>query len=168
MVSPVLTTAASRCLAVASKLTCFGIRFAEMLIAQAHHSPGAFSTLLCPIPAHPQKAPDGELLPTCANMWLMIVSLVGRTTSGSSSSLPPPLVTRASSGAKPSTCSASCRVLPGAAAAGVKSSTRLGRESGQCTGCELHGPSGVTSYKRLGTSQLLEAAKQKSSLIIKK
>lgn len=40
----------------------------------------------------------------------MIVSEVGRTTSGSSSSLPPAWVTTASSGAKPSTCSASrCR-----------------------------------------------------------
>ena len=39
--------------------------------------------------------------------WLITVSLVGRTTSGSSSSLPPPWVTTASSGAKPSTCSAS-------------------------------------------------------------
>ncbi len=37
----------------------------------------------------------------------MIVSEVGRTTTGSSSSLPPPWVTTASSGAKPSTCSAS-------------------------------------------------------------
>ena len=37
----------------------------------------------------------------------MIVSEVGRTTSGSSSSLPPPWVTTAVSGAKPSTCSAS-------------------------------------------------------------
>ena len=40
----------------------------------------------------------------------MIVSEVGRTISGSSSSLPPAWVTTASSGAKPSTCSASrCR-----------------------------------------------------------
>ena len=38
---------------------------------------------------------------------LITVSEVGRTTSGSSSSLPPPWVTTASSGAKPSTCSAS-------------------------------------------------------------
>ena len=37
----------------------------------------------------------------------MMVSDVGRMTSGSSSSLPPPCVTTASSGAKPSTCSAS-------------------------------------------------------------
>ena len=37
----------------------------------------------------------------------MIVSEVGRTTIGSSSSLPPPIVTTASSGLKPSTCSAS-------------------------------------------------------------
>ncbi len=37
----------------------------------------------------------------------MIVSEVGRTTTGSSSSLPPPWVTTASSGLKPSTCSAS-------------------------------------------------------------
>ena len=44
-----------------------------------------------------------------AKKWLMIVSLVGRTTSGSSSSLPPPWVTTASSGLKPSTCSASRR-----------------------------------------------------------
>ncbi len=42
-----------------------------------------------------------------AYMWPMTVSLVGRTTSGSSSSLPPPTVTTASSGLKPSTCSAS-------------------------------------------------------------
>ena len=35
----------------------------------------------------------------------MIVSDVGRMTSGSSSSLPPAWVTTASSGAKPSTCS---------------------------------------------------------------
>ncbi len=40
---------------------------------------------------------------------LMIVSLVGRTTTGSSSSLPPAWVTTASSGLKPSTCSASLR-----------------------------------------------------------
>ena len=39
----------------------------------------------------------------------MTVSLVGRTTSGSSSSLPPAWVTTASSGLKPSTCSASRR-----------------------------------------------------------
>ena len=39
----------------------------------------------------------------------MIVSLVGRTTTGSSSSLPPPWVTTASSGLKPSTCWASLR-----------------------------------------------------------
>ena len=39
--------------------------------------------------------------------WLITVSLVGRTTSGSSSSFPPAWVTTASSGAKPSTCSAS-------------------------------------------------------------
>ena len=37
----------------------------------------------------------------------MIVSDVGRTISGSSSFLPPPCVTTAVSGAKPSTCSAS-------------------------------------------------------------
>jgi hypothetical protein len=37
----------------------------------------------------------------------MMVSEVGRTTSGSSSSLPPPWVTTAVSGANPSTCSAS-------------------------------------------------------------
>ena len=37
----------------------------------------------------------------------MIVSDVGRMTYGSSSSLPPAMVTTASSGAKPSTCSAS-------------------------------------------------------------
>jgi hypothetical protein len=37
----------------------------------------------------------------------MTVSEVGRTTSGSSSSLPPAMVTTASSGEKPSTCSAS-------------------------------------------------------------
>ena len=37
----------------------------------------------------------------------MIVSLVGRTTTGSSSFLPPPWVTTASSGLKPSTCAAS-------------------------------------------------------------
>ncbi len=37
----------------------------------------------------------------------MIVSDVGRTISGSSSSLPPAWVTTASSGEKPSTCSAS-------------------------------------------------------------
>ncbi len=37
----------------------------------------------------------------------MIVSEVGRTTSGSSSSLPPARVTTATSGANPSTCSAS-------------------------------------------------------------
>src|SRR5919107_101753 len=37
----------------------------------------------------------------------MIISEVGRTTAGSSSSLPPPWVTTASSGAKPSTWSAS-------------------------------------------------------------
>ena len=37
----------------------------------------------------------------------MTVSLVGRTTTGSSSCLPPPWVTTASSGEKPSTCSAS-------------------------------------------------------------
>ena len=37
----------------------------------------------------------------------MTVSLVGRTTTGSSSSLPPAMVTTASSGLKPSTCSAS-------------------------------------------------------------
>ncbi len=37
----------------------------------------------------------------------MTVSLVGRTTTGSSSSLPPATVTTASSGLKPSTCSAS-------------------------------------------------------------
>mmetsp|Transcript_22814 Transcript_22814/g.70485 ORF Transcript_22814/g.70485 Transcript_22814/m.70485 type:complete len:413 (+) Transcript_22814:169-1407(+) len=41
------------------------------------------------------------------NIWLTTVSEVGRTTSGSSSSLPPPCVTSASSGAKPSTWSAS-------------------------------------------------------------
>ena len=40
-------------------------------------------------------------------MWFTIVSDVGRTTSGSSSSLPPPCVTTASSGAKPSTWLAS-------------------------------------------------------------
>ncbi len=34
----------------------------------------------------------------------MIVSDVGRTTSGSASSSPPPIVTTASSGEKPSTC----------------------------------------------------------------
>ena len=39
----------------------------------------------------------------------MTVSDVGRTTSGSSSSLPPAWVTTASSGANPSTCSASRR-----------------------------------------------------------
>jgi hypothetical protein len=40
----------------------------------------------------------------------MIVSDVGRTTSGSSSFLPPPCVTTAVSGANPSTCAASlCR-----------------------------------------------------------
>ena len=40
----------------------------------------------------------------------MTVSLVGRTTTGSSSSLPPATVTTASSGLNPSTCSASrCR-----------------------------------------------------------
>jgi hypothetical protein len=39
----------------------------------------------------------------------MIVSDVGRTTNGSSSSLPPAWVTTASSGAKPSTWSASRR-----------------------------------------------------------
>ena len=38
----------------------------------------------------------------------MIVSEVGRTTSGSASSSPPARVTSATSGAKPSTCSASC------------------------------------------------------------
>ena len=43
----------------------------------------------------------------CENMWFTMVSEVGRTTSGSSSSLPPPCVTSASSGAKPSTWSAS-------------------------------------------------------------
>jgi hypothetical protein len=37
----------------------------------------------------------------------MIVSEVGRITSGSSSSFPPPCVTTAVSGAKPSTCWAS-------------------------------------------------------------
>ncbi len=37
----------------------------------------------------------------------MIVSEVGRTISGSSSSLPPAWVTTANSGANPSTCSAS-------------------------------------------------------------
>ena len=37
----------------------------------------------------------------CVNMWLTIVSDVGRTTSGSSSVLPPPWVTTASSGANP-------------------------------------------------------------------
>ncbi len=37
----------------------------------------------------------------------MTVSLVGRTTTGSASGLPPPWVTTASSGEKPSTCSAS-------------------------------------------------------------
>ena len=37
----------------------------------------------------------------------MIVSEVGRTTSGSSSFSPPAWVTTATSGAKPSTCSAS-------------------------------------------------------------
>ena len=40
----------------------------------------------------------------------MIVSDVGRTTTGSASSLPPPTVTTASSGLKPSTCSASRRM----------------------------------------------------------
>ena len=44
----------------------------------------------------------------------MTVSLVGRTTTGSSSSLPPATVTTASSGLKPSTCSASrCEVRLG-------------------------------------------------------
>src|ERR1700689_2902944 len=44
----------------------------------------------------------------------MIVSEVGRTISGSSSSLPPPCVTTANSGANPSTCCASfCRKLCG-------------------------------------------------------
>src|SRR3712207_7633127 len=42
-----------------------------------------------------------------AKLALMIVSLVGRTIAGSSSCLPPPMVTTASSGLKPSTCSAS-------------------------------------------------------------
>ena len=42
-----------------------------------------------------------------ANIWLIIVSDVGLTTSGSSSSLPPACVTVANSGEKPSTCSAS-------------------------------------------------------------
>ena len=37
----------------------------------------------------------------------MTVSDVGRMARGSSSSLPPPMVTTASSGLKPSTCSAS-------------------------------------------------------------
>jgi hypothetical protein len=37
----------------------------------------------------------------------MMVSLVGRTTAGSSSSFPPAWVTTASSGLNPSTCSAS-------------------------------------------------------------
>ncbi len=37
----------------------------------------------------------------------MTVSDVGRMASGSSSSLPPPMVTTASSGLNPSTCSAS-------------------------------------------------------------
>jgi hypothetical protein len=40
-------------------------------------------------------------------MWPTTVSDVGRTTSGSSSSLPPACVTIASSGANPSTCCAS-------------------------------------------------------------
>jgi len=40
-------------------------------------------------------------------MCPMIVSDVGRTASGSASSSPPPRVTQASSGANPSTCSAS-------------------------------------------------------------
>jgi hypothetical protein len=44
----------------------------------------------------------------------MIVSDVGRTTSGSSSFFPPPCVTTAVCGANPSTCSASlCRKLSG-------------------------------------------------------
>ena len=44
----------------------------------------------------------------------MMVSEVGRITYGSSSSLPPAMVTTASSGEKPSTCSASfCRKLFG-------------------------------------------------------
>ncbi len=44
-----------------------------------------------------------------AKELLITVSLVGRTTTGSSSSLPPPWVTTANSGLKPSTCSASRR-----------------------------------------------------------
>src|SRR5437016_4468159 len=40
----------------------------------------------------------------------MTVSLVGRMTSGSSSCLPPPIVTTANSGLNPSTCSASRRL----------------------------------------------------------
>ena len=40
----------------------------------------------------------------------MTVSLVGLMTSGSSSCLPPPIVTTASSGLNPSTCSASRRM----------------------------------------------------------
>jgi len=44
----------------------------------------------------------------------MIVSEVGRTTTGSANSFPPPTVTIASSGLKPSTCSASrCRKSSG-------------------------------------------------------
>jgi hypothetical protein len=39
-----------------------------------------------------------------------MVSDVGRTTAGSASSLPPPMVTTANSGLKPSTCSASRRM----------------------------------------------------------
>ena len=42
-----------------------------------------------------------------AKKWPMIVSEVGRMTYDSSSSLPPAWVTTASSGANPSTCSAS-------------------------------------------------------------
>jgi hypothetical protein len=40
-----------------------------------------------------------------ANRWLITVSEVGRTTSGSASSSPPPWVTTASSGENPSTWS---------------------------------------------------------------
>jgi hypothetical protein len=58
--------------------------------------------------AHGALSPE-HMCHTCANMWLTMVSLVGLTTSGSSRVLPPPWVTSASSGAKPSTCSASCR-----------------------------------------------------------
>ena len=43
-----------------------------------------------------------------ANVEQMIASDVGRIASGSSSSAPPPIVTHAHSGEKPSTCSFSC------------------------------------------------------------